>query len=305
MKKPLLGLRHHTVKNILNKERPDFGFSLRDLTGNNALCVQVRSTDLNKTADFRPSDITDGSLYSFVGGDYDGFVTRWYNQFDETEFYQQTNHSSQPQIAIEAGGGVFADKVTTDNQPDSIPSIDFGGFGFVTNGFLVGGDYTPSQDLLIITVVKPQAVDPSSDGFIFENFTSAGRGLLQDNFSSGTYTFINDTTSTTPDRLRVAVPNTKLTVISARIKADATTIANNQYEIYLNGVLAGSDNGRLLSYQARTGDTVIGAGSATGSEPYKGKISEILIYRGNNLDKTQKIVEKNIMSYYSRDFDKL
>ncbi len=294
---------YNRLKSFLNVEEPAFGFSLRDLRGDDPICVRVRRTSDNNQQDFRPSEIADRSLYSFVGGDYDGFVTRWYNQFDETQYYEQTTTSVQPQIAIEAGGGVYADAVTSDGQPDSLPSIDFGGFGYVTNGYLTGGDYAPSQDLLIITVVAPVAVDPSNDGYIFDNFTSSGRGLLQDDFSSGKYTFINDTTSTTPDRLRVDVPSTNLTTITARIKSDAVTLANNQFEIYLNGVLSNSDNGKLLSYQARSGSTVIGAGTSTGSYAYKGKISEILIYRGNNLDFTQKIVEKNIFSYYREDLN--
>ncbi len=294
---------YNRVKAFLNVEEPAFGFSLRDLKGDNPICVRVRRTSDNNQQDFRPSEITDGSLYTWVGGDYDGFVTRWYNQFDETQYYEQTTTSVQPQIAREAGGGASADAVTSDGQPGSLPSIDFGGFGFVTNGYLTGGDYAPHQDLLIIAVVAPQAVDPSVDGYIFDNFTSSGRGLLQDNFGSGTYTFINDTTSTTPDRLRVDVPDTNLVTITARIKSDLVTIANNEFEIYLNGVLGNSDNGRLLSYQARTGDTVIGAGTSAGGEAYKGLISEILIYRGNNLDYSQKIVEKNILSYYRDDLN--
>jgi hypothetical protein len=99
------------------------------------------------------------------------------------------------------------------------------------------------------------------------------------------------------------VPNTDLIALTARIKSDNVTIANNQFEMYFNGSLVASDNGRLLSYQARTGDTVIGAGTTGGSEPYKGRISEILIYRGNNLDRTQKIVEKNVISYYGPDLN--
>tara|TARA_R100001510_G_C7621026_1_gene181935 strand:- start:163 stop:1071 length:909 start_codon:yes stop_codon:yes gene_type:complete len=301
MNTTLLGLEYHDVRNFLNKEEPAFGFSLRDLNGKNNVCVRVRSTDGNKQDDFTPRQIANGELLTYVGDGFEGFVTRWYNQFDTTEFYEQSTTSVQPQIVIDQGG--TAELVTSNQQPNEIPSIDFGGFGYVTNGFLVGDDYTPSQDLLIVAVVRPQAVDPSVDGFIFENFTSAGRGLLQDNFGSGTYTFINDTASTTPDRLRASVPDTNLTVLTARLKADAVTLANNQFEIYINGVLAASNNGVLLNYQARTGDTVIGAGSVTGSEPYKGRISEILIYRGNNLDYTQKVVEKNVMSYYSKDLN--
>ena len=310
MNKNLYLSSYNRVKGFLNVEEPAFGFSLRDLRGDDPICVRVRRTLDNTQRDFRPSEIADGSLYVWVDGDYDGFVTRWYNQFDETEYYEQNTTSVQPQIARESGGGI-ADAVTSDGQPFiplqpySIPSIDFGGFGFVTNGYLTGGDYTPDQNLLIVAVVAPAAIDPSVDGFIFDNFTSSGRGLLQDDFGGGTYTFINDTSSTTPDRLRVPVPNTNLdealVVITARIKADLVTIANNRFEIYLNGVLGNSDNGRLLSYQARTGDTVIGAGTSGGSFPYKGKISEILIYRGNSLDYTQKIVEKNVISYYLRD----
>ena len=297
----LYGTEYYNLRNFLNKEKPAFGFSLRDLTGNNVKCVQVRSTDLNKTADFTPRQIANGELLTFVGNGFEGFVKRWYNQFDTTQYYEQITTTVQPQIVYDIGG--TATLVTTNGVAGELPSIDFGGFGYVTNGYLTSGDYAPNQDLLIIAVVRPQAVDPSSDGYIFDNFTSSGRGLLQDDFGSGTYTFINDTTSTTPDRLRVNVPSTDLITITARIKSDAVTIANNQFEMYFNGVLSASDNGRLLSYQARTGDTVIGAGTVVGGEPYKGKISEILIYRGNNLDFTQKIVEKNVISYYSSDLN--
>ena len=292
---------YNEVKGFLNKETPSFGFSLRDLTSNNLICVRVRRTSDNDERDFRPLDITNGELLSYVGDGNEGFVARWVNQFNQDEYYEQTDTSKQPQIVYNVGG--TATLVTTNAVAGELPSIDFGGFGFVTNGFLEGGDYEPSQDLLIIAVIRPQAIDPSSDGYIFDNFTSSGRGLLQDNFSSGTYTFINDTTSSTPNRLRAGVPSTDLTVITARIKSDAVTLANNQWEMYFNGVLAVSDNGTLLPYQARSGSTNIGAGTGSGSDPFLGRISEILIYRGNNLDYTQKIVEKNVIGYYADDLN--
>lgn len=297
----LFGAEYYNVRNFLNKETPAFGFSLRDLTGNNLICVRVRRTSDNDERDFSPLDITNGELLSYVGDGNEGFVARWVNQFNQDEYYEQTDTSKQPQIVYNVGG--TATLVTTNGAAGELPSIDFGGFGFVTNGFLEGGDYEPSQDLLIIAVIRPQAIDPSGDGYIFDNFTSSGRGLLQDDFSSGTYTFINDTSSTTPDRLRANVPSTDLTILTARIKSDAVNVANNQYEMYFNGVLAASDNGKLLSYQARSGSTNIGAGTGTGSNPFLGRISEILIYRGNNLDYTQKIVEKNVISYYASDLN--
>lgn len=300
MNVPIYASPYYDIARFIVTEQPEYAFSLRDITGGDENCVRVRRTSDNATEDFTPVEILRGDLVSWVGDGNEGFVERWYDQINVGNYYEQTNTGSQPQIVYNIGG--TATLVRSYGDSGNLPSIDFGGLGYVANGFLEGAHFTPERDLLFIVVLKPAHNDPADDGYIFDNFTSSGRALLQDNFGDGTYTFINDTSSTTPDRLRADVPNDNLTLITARIKADTVTVENNQFEIYLNRELAASDNGVLLPYQPRTGDTIIGAGSGTGGEGFLGTISEILIYQNNNLDTTQEEVENNVLYYYRSDF---
>lgn len=74
-------------------------FSLRNLvTGYSGNIVRVRRSSDNTEQNFTATQITDGTLTSFVGAGNNGFVTTWYNQVTGRPNLTQTNNSEQPRI---------------------------------------------------------------------------------------------------------------------------------------------------------------------------------------------------------------
>ncbi len=62
--------------------------------------VRVRRSSDSSESDFNPTEVTDGTLTTFVGAGNDGFVTKWYNQGTGGSTYDatQTTSSRQPKI---------------------------------------------------------------------------------------------------------------------------------------------------------------------------------------------------------------
>ena len=62
--------------------------------------VRVRRSSDSSESDFNPTEVTDGTLTTFVGAGNSGFVTKWYNQGTGGGTYDatQTTSSQQPQI---------------------------------------------------------------------------------------------------------------------------------------------------------------------------------------------------------------
>jgi len=74
-------------------------FSLRNLvTGYSGSIVRVRRSSDNTEQNFTATEITDGTLTTFVGAGNNGFVTTWYNQVSGRPNLTQTTNASQPKI---------------------------------------------------------------------------------------------------------------------------------------------------------------------------------------------------------------
>ena len=169
-------------------------YSLRDLndaSGNNRVVRAHRTSD-SASRDFTSKEITDGTLTSWATNS-NAFVTTWYDQSGLGRDALTSNSlfplQGAPQI-VDTGTLITA---------NSKPSLLFN-----VSKLSISEDIT-GQDFSVYAVVKPNQEDPSTDGYIFDNFTSFGRGLFHDDFYSGRFTIITDTTSTTPTRQRVQV----------------------------------------------------------------------------------------------------
>jgi hypothetical protein len=95
-------------------------YSLRDLAGSgNTTVVRVRRSSDNAEADFKASEVSDGTLVAWVGAGNDGFVETWYDQSGNGNDAVQQVSGSQPKI-VDAGvlvsGGLDFDGV--DDQLD-------------------------------------------------------------------------------------------------------------------------------------------------------------------------------------------
>ena len=73
-------------------------YSLRDLSSSTTNVVRVRRSSDNTEQDFTSTQVTDGTLETFVGAGNDGFVVTWYDQSGNSRNAEQTNTSLQPVI---------------------------------------------------------------------------------------------------------------------------------------------------------------------------------------------------------------
>ena len=161
------------------------------------------------------------------------------------------------------------------------------------------------QHFNVFAVVKPSQEDPSTDGYIFDNFTSYGRGLLHDDYYSGRFTLLTDTTSTTPIRRRVQVdvvnnqPTLQL-ITGIIINTSATSLEGNAFIYNANTGFGSSINttgSDAIPFQENTFDQYIGAGTSS-SNYFSGYISELIIYTGSDQRDNRIAIEANISNQY-------
>lgn len=257
-------------------------YSLRELSNSfiNKPVVKVRRSSNNDRRDFNATEVVDGTLESWVGGFSNGFVERLYDQSGNLNDAVQLNPQYQPAIV---SLGLL---VKVNNKPSMY---------FVDSYFTVENDIT-GEDFGVYSVFRPDAVDPFEDGWIIDNFTSFGRGLVHDDYLTGRMTLITDTTTTTPIRVRSNI-TTDLTLVTGII--DNNSPLGGTVEIFRNGTSEDLFEGNV-PYQENTFPQYIGAGTSTASEAFRGSISEIIIYTSSNLvipDRPS--IEANINSNYN------
>ena len=282
---------------------PSAAYSLRNLTNDRYKnVVNVRRSDDEKRA-FTANELLNGELESWVGSSSYGngaWVETWYDQ-----------------------SGLGRDATMTDprfNVPNRQPQIVNNGSLILSNGrpslLFDSSRLTVSQDITgedfgVYAVVEPNLQDPSTDGYIFDNLTSYGRGLLHDDYYSGRFVLVTDTTSTTPERQRVEVAlepsngTPALQLISGVIDNTQTTASSPNGSMALYNVNTGDSEvetyeNNEIPFQENTFVQYIGAGSGTGSNPFDGYISELIIYTGDSVGQSDNRlkIQTNINNYY-------
>ena len=122
-------------------------YSLRSLSASTTNVVKVRRSGDDAELDFTATEVSDGTLASWVtagGGTEDGFVTTWYDQSGNTNNATQATAASQPKI-------VSSGSLITNNGKATIE-------GDGTDGkHLTTSDTTLSGDLAIIAVCSFEA----------------------------------------------------------------------------------------------------------------------------------------------------
>ena len=81
--------------------------------------VRVRRSDNNAEQDFTATEITDGTLETFVGAGNDGFVTTWYDQSGGGNNAVQATASKQPQL-VNSGVVIF-----NNGKPSCVFNLDY------------------------------------------------------------------------------------------------------------------------------------------------------------------------------------
>lgn len=280
---------------------PSAAYSLRDLqngTGTNKLVRVVRSSD-DTARSFSANEISNGTLTDWVGSGNDGFVSVWYGQGELGGDAIAPNPNDKPQI-VDNGALVMA---------NGQPSLLF------NNSLLKIINDITGEHFAVFVVVQPSLEDPATDGYIFDNLTTYGRGLFHDNYNDGRFTLISDTVGTTPKRQRIQVATVNnaptLQLISGIIVNTSAASPDGSFSIHnantgLGAVSMLQDNPNYLPFQENKAVQYIGAPGLTKSKPFSGYISELIIYTGASpyalsFDTTgeRRELETNIASKYN------
>jgi hypothetical protein len=102
---------------LLDTYSATVAYSLRQLKTGVTNVVRVRRSPGNQERDFTATEVTDGTLASFIGSGKDGFVVTWYDQSGNANDITQSTASNQPQLV--SSGAVL--------NKGSLPAIQFDG----------------------------------------------------------------------------------------------------------------------------------------------------------------------------------
>ena len=231
--------------------------------------IRVRRSSDNLQADFKPIEITDGTLKSWVGVGNDGFVTIWYDQSLFARNASQITFNSQPQIV--SNGTVL----TSSGKP----SVKFVNTSLIHNITITGISSLHSL-FAVGQVISPTAY---GDWFLSGNNADSANGIN-----------LLSQSSTTPSNWGTFQGNSKPSNsnINDSLPHLCTMIRNTSItsngSFYLDNISDGT-------YSGTSGGLTMSIGRVNNCNDY---ISEILFY--NQDQTTNRIgIESNINAYYS------
>ena len=245
-------------------------YSLRGLSVNTTNVVRVRRSSDNAEADFTATEITDGTLLSWVGNTAsdNGYVTTWYDQAGSNDATQATA-SQQPKI-VDAGVLV---------EENGKPAVSFDGVD----------DYLFKVFSLDVTLG-------------YTNFYVC-------NITNSVTRYILASVKNTSNRYAIGINdagNYQSTKRTAAITSDAATYTSGQVllsdneapEIYLDGVLGSASVG-TLNNAFSSEILIIGKNSvAAGAQHVSGVIQEIILYNSDQ-SSNRTGIETNINNHYN------
>lgn len=215
-------------------------YSLRAVSGNNTLAVNVRRSTDNATQDFYADQscnlTTPGnqSLASWLGA-ASGFVTTWYDQSGAGNHATQTTAANQPAIAVATKGPGYM--ITFNGSTQYLTLVSAG------NTLLNGLNYT-------LNAVTQRTATVSTTNYIF------GTNTQNRNFQNAGIGFDNDTTMSPLGNL-TNTNGTQLTISAWAANAPAR---------YITGAVvptrAGYNNATLIGTNSNTGLLQVPAGGS-------------------------------------------
>lgn len=141
---------------------PSAAYSLRQLDLVDQNVIRVRRSSDNTEADFTATQVSDGTLTTWVGAGNDGFVRTWYDQSGNGSHAQQSGGTSQPKV-VNAGS-----LVTENNNPALL--FDGSNDYFVCSSTLLGS----ATGTTTLAVCNFQSASAFEMLFTFSNASSNG-----------------------------------------------------------------------------------------------------------------------------------
>ena len=249
---------------------PAAAFSLRSFDSSaDPTVVNVRRSSDNATQDFKASEITDGTLATYVGSGNDGFVTEWYDQSGNNVTATQATASDQPKIV--SSGAVVLE--------NSKPAIDMA-IGGTADRLDVSQTFRASNinNYSLFTVQKASG----SNGAFGVRLGGApnSRGYLPYNSSGTNFASYGDNITA----ISLGSPPTDSQLLSF---IAGSTQGNAQ------AFLDGSSQGSVaLQSIAHGGNPKFGSGAITGT------MQEVVMFH-NDQSANRTIIEGDINTYYS------
>ena len=282
--KPFTGSAPPPPTYLLDTYPATAAYSLRQLKTGVTSVVRVRRSGDNAESDFTATEVTDGSLSSWVdagGGSQQGFVTTWYDQVGSADLTQTTG-SAQPEIYDNVSGL----RTFGNGNCISLP--------VASNNYMnVGSAISVLNDTPFSIFAAAQNNQSSQGAVICENLNNGGTGKVQLRL---------DTDGTS--NLMFRYKNSSGT--NYDIGASTNLTSSTEYLIS-----AFSDASKNISEfdNGNTGGTGTFTGSYTGNDFYigkvgdasvylKGKIAELIIF-GTDESSNRTDIESDINTHYS------
>jgi len=240
---------------------PSAAYSLRQLDLADQAVVRVRRSSDNTESDFTATQVSNGSLASWVGAGNNGFVRTWYDQSGNGRHAVQTTTASQPQI-ISSGSLILE---------NSKPTIEINGVVGLATTFNIG---------LVWSIFLAGRNQQSGDTRMLAGSTNC---LMT--FNRGSASFFSLSTSTISST--TSIPGTSLAV---------GTYLHGPTEA--RGFINGSDRTASTALGGQWNQFAIGPANGFTAETPNARYFEVIVYQ-SNLSSARTSIESNINAHYA------
>ena len=252
-------LRPLAGRSLLLDRYPDarVAYSLRRLSSAySGPVVKVRRSSDSAEEDFTATEVSGGSLATWVGAGNDGFVRTWYDQSGNGTNANQTTSNRQPKI-VSSGSLVLT--------PEGRPAMELTTTGFAVGANVYSGSYS------FFSVIQPDLTPAVSSFDLFQAMAATGNGSF----------FRFDRNNTRLVWFLASNLTTGFGYITQSLNPNAVysgtaDIVSGAVALYRNGAQGAS--GTLASWSDRTADLSLFAYDAGASATFQGKASEIIFY---------------------------
>ena len=265
------------IPNILDLQ-PAAAYSLRSFDADaDPNVVNVRRSSDGATSDFTASEVSDGTLTSWVGAGNDGHVTTWYDQSDNGNDSTQSTASAQPKIV---DGGTLV-----------TGGLDFDGVSSLMD---INGLVIESTEYYMTAVIDLDFIPNNALQTIFDcsDEQNAGAALAYSNNGLQLTPFMFDGDDTSVNVFSGGANlTTDKTLVGCQFKSGAS-------ESYINGGVNSTLSNTWTSAGTNTfTKSTIGYDQSIGGRNINGKLAELLVYESDQ-SANRTGIENNINDHF-------